>query len=180
MVCCIRVSRGCAGGEANNNFGSRSHLEDLSMSDQNMTRRDAVKLGGGALAAAGLSGAATGAGPAEPAPAKALEYPDFRGKTILFYTCKEGGKQLLTDPTFAMLAGRLFVTGKVPALGSWPDGLSAAVAWDSVDTYYVFDSAEDCQERWKPRNSTEGKCAEGKDERGKGALNIPGGEGSSA
>ena len=93
------------------------------MSDQNMTRRDAVKLGGTALAAASLSAGATGAGPAEPAPAKALEYPDFRGKTVLFYTSKERGKQLLTDPAFAMLAGRLFVTGIVPALGGWPDGL---------------------------------------------------------
>ena len=40
------------------------------MSDQNMTRRDAVRLGGTALAAAGLSAGVSAAGPADPVPAK--------------------------------------------------------------------------------------------------------------
>src|SRR5258708_27612607 len=119
------------------------------MRDQNMTRRDGVRLGGPALASAGLSAGISAAGSADPVPAKATEYPDFRGKTVVFYTRRRGSTQLLTDPAFAMLAGRLFVTGTPPALGYWTDGLSAAVAWDSVDSYFIFDSAEDYQARMK-------------------------------
>lgn len=92
-------------------------------------------------------------------PARGAEYPNFRGKTVLFYT-RGRSTQLLTDPAFAMLAGRLFVTGTTPALGYWPDGLSAAVAWDSVDTYYIFDSVEDCQARWKSREGEKEVSAE--------------------
>ncbi len=111
------------------------------MGDPNITRRDAVKLGGASLAAVGLSGGVSAsARPTDLAAVPATDYPDFRGKTVLIYTTGENTTQLLTEPAFVMQAGRLFLTGRVPALGWWPDGLSAAIAWDSVDKYFVFDS----------------------------------------
>jgi hypothetical protein len=126
------------------------------MSEQNVTRREAVKLGGAALAAVGLS---AGASAVAPEPAPGVDFPDFRGKTVLLYTCGNS-TQLLTDPVFAMQAGRLFLTGRTPALGYWPDGLLAAVAWDSVDRYFIFDSADDCQARWKYHTSHKEATAE--------------------
>jgi hypothetical protein len=115
----------------------------MSMSDQSMTRRSAVKLGGATLAAVSLP---TGASPAHlsSAPTPPASYPDFRGKTVLFYTSnKESGYEILTDPVFTMLNGRLFLTGTIPALGFWTDNLPAAFAWDLVRSYLVFDSVED-------------------------------------
>jgi hypothetical protein len=121
------------------------------MSEQNMTRRDAVKLGGVALASVGLPGGASAAGAgatAPAAPASGADYPDFRGKTVAFYTRdSKHNHHFFTDPSFTMLGGRLFVTGTIPALGIWTDGLSSAVAWDLVDSFVVYDSVEDYKVR---------------------------------
>jgi len=113
------------------------------MSDQNMTRRAAVKLGGATLAGLGLSAGATAATPA----ASGADFPDFRGKTVSFYTQTARSHHLLTNPELKVLGGRLFLVGTVPVLGHWTDGLTGVVAWDVVDSYLVYDSIEDYHAR---------------------------------
>jgi hypothetical protein len=122
-------------------------VEEGSMSNQNISRRDAVKLGGAALATAGLAGAAAGAGPAEPAPTTGTQYPNFHGKTVSFQVRAKREHQLLSDPVFEVQGGRLFVTGTCPVLGFWPDGLSAGFAWDLVESYCIYESVEDYRSR---------------------------------
>ena len=119
------------------------------MSDQNMTRRSAVKLGGTALAAVGLSAGAGTAVPDPPAPVQVTDNPDFRGKAVYFYGRGGATSQLLIDPVVVMQAGRLFVTGTLPSYGSWGDGLLSAIAWDLVESYLVYNSAEDYFARHK-------------------------------
>jgi len=120
------------------------------MSDQNMTRREAVKLGGASLAAVGLSAGASGARPVEPAPAPATNHPDFRGKIVYCFLNEGDGTRLFTEPVVENQGGRAFLIGKVPAYGGWTDGLVAAVTWDSVRSYILFDSIEDWLARIKP------------------------------
>jgi hypothetical protein len=127
----------------------------MSMSDQNITRRDAVKLGGATLAGVGLS-AGTSAAPASTSPVSGMGHPDFRGKIVSFYT-RRGGHHLLSDPQFTMLGDRLFVTGTVPVLDHWTDGLTAAVALELVASYIVFDSLEDYLTRCKEHKEKKAK-----------------------
>src|SRR5262245_33807745 len=82
-------------------------------------------------------------GPGNGAQPRGTDYPDFRGKTVIFFTHRKGFSYVLTDPVVAMQAGRLFVTGTAPMTGSWTDGLSGALAWESVEGYFVYDSVED-------------------------------------
>jgi hypothetical protein len=110
-----------------------------------MTRRDAVKLGGSALAAAGLAAGACSATPA----AQGTDLPDFRGKVVVCCVGDERMYHTLAAPLFETRAGRLFLTGRVPDAGCWSDGLSGAVAWDAVNAYLVYDSAEDYEARRK-------------------------------
>jgi hypothetical protein len=130
------------------------------MSDQNMTRRDAVKLGGAALAGAGLPAAASAAGAGAPA----AGFPDFRGKVVAFYTlASKRNHHFFVDPVLVVQGGRLFVTGTIPALGHWTDGQTAAVAWESVEDYLVYDSVEDYKARcaaYKSKGEKEGKTTE--------------------
>jgi hypothetical protein len=111
-----------------------------------MTRRDAVKLGGAALAGVGLSAGASGAS-ADSGSAPSRDWPDFRGKVVSFYIRAKKEHLLLGDPVFAMQGGRLFVTGISPALGNWADGLSVGFAWDLVESYCVYESLEDYRSR---------------------------------
>lgn len=130
------------------------------MSDQSMTRRDAVKLGGTALASVGLSAGASGAS-AQAAPTPATGYPDFRGKTVAFHIrAKRDNHQLVSDPMFVVQAGRLFVTGAVPTLDHWTDGLPVAFAWDLVQSYYVYESVEDFRSRCEKYKSAKERKAE--------------------
>ena len=130
------------------------------MSDQNMTRRDAVKLSGAALATAGLSAAASPA-PAAPTPSPSANYPDFRGKIVAFYTrAKDRNHHMLSDPVFAMQGGRLFVTGTVAVIGCWTDGMSVGFPWDSVESYYVYESVEDYRARCQTYKNTKEAKAE--------------------
>src|SRR5689334_9977658 len=120
------------------------------MSEQSMTRRSAVKLGGAALAAAGLPAGASAA----KAPAGGTDYPEFRGKLVAFHIRAKRDHHLLSDPVFAVQGGRLFVTGTIPALGFWTDGLPAAFAWDLVEHYYVYESVEDYRSRCETYKKT--------------------------
>ena len=80
---------------------------------------------------------------------KQSTFPDFRGKVVSIVFKGDFGRSL-QDPRFEVQAGRLFLVGTTPRSGSskdWVAGLKAAVAWDSVQDYVVFDSPEDWQKR---------------------------------
>ena len=79
----------------------------------------------------------------------AKDFLNFRGKTVYFYTRDESKCLLLTNPAITMVGGRPFLTGTVPTLGFWSDGLSAGVSWDMVVRYYVYDSLEEYANRRK-------------------------------
>jgi hypothetical protein len=74
--------------------------------------------------------------------------PNFSGKVLLLYfkgrTSKENG--ILVEPRFEMQGERLFLVGKEiedDSGGNWLSGMTTAVAWDCVEQYFIFDSAED-------------------------------------
>jgi hypothetical protein len=127
------------------------------MIDQNLTRREAVKLGGATLAGVGLP---AGASSAVPAVAMVPAYPDFRGKVVLFYT-EKGESHILSDPQFAVIAGRLFLTGTAPARDHWTDGAASGIAWDLVGSYFAFDSIEDYRARGEQLKKKKAQQAEG-------------------
>ena len=84
--------------------------------------------------------------------------PDFAGKVVsLYHTHKpDDDGAALCDAHFERQGGRLFLLG-APAPGTtvnnWLDGKTIAVAWDTIDAYYVFDSLKDYLDRrakaWK-------------------------------
>jgi hypothetical protein len=78
------------------------------------------------------------------------KYPNFKGKMISILSEGEVTPSLIADTRFEIQAGRLFLVGIVPkggSTGDWVAGLSCAVAWETVQEYIVFDSAEDYAER---------------------------------
>jgi hypothetical protein len=78
--------------------------------------------------------------------------PDFSGKLLSIHASCEDCPCLVGDAHFEMLAGRLFLVGIVPAGGStgdWVAGLRCTFAWDNVQDYIIFDSAEDYAKRIK-------------------------------
>ena len=77
--------------------------------------------------------------------------PDFTGKLVVFYTSNapraiQDGI-LLEFASFTEYGGKLFVTGRIPSTDSkgleWVSNLQAAIAWDDVTHFMVFDSRED-------------------------------------
>jgi hypothetical protein len=76
--------------------------------------------------------------------------PDFTSKMVSVLSVGEDTPCLIGDAHFEMQAGRLFLVGIVPrggSAGDWVAGLPSAVAWDTVQEYIVFDSAEDYVKR---------------------------------
>lgn len=79
-----------------------------------------------------------------------MHLPSFKGKTVSLVLVDEDQSQALHNPKFEVQGKRLFLIGTIPAEGSandWVAGLQGAVAWDRVQEYIVFDSAEDYHER---------------------------------
>ena len=69
----------------------------------------------------------------------------FAGKAVSFILIGEDNSRLLIDPHFESQCGRLFVVGKSPPGASkhdWIAGLDEALAWDCVQEYVVFESAD--------------------------------------
>ncbi len=83
------------------------------------------------------------------------ELPDFSGKMVVFYTSNAPRAVqdgiLLEFITFQIYGGRLFVNGRIPLTDNkgmeWESNLKAAIAWDDVTHFVVFDSREDYIER---------------------------------
>jgi len=77
--------------------------------------------------------------------------PDFSNKVVLFYLSDSTSASgvILEYASFQCFAGRVFVVGRSPEmrLQEWISRLQAAVAWDQVTHYFVFDSREDCELR---------------------------------
>lgn len=81
--------------------------------------------------------------------------PDFSGKMVVFYTANapraiQDGI-LLEFITFQNYGNRIFVNGRIPLTDSrgieWESNLKAAIAWDDVTHFVVFDSREDYIDR---------------------------------
>jgi hypothetical protein len=74
-------------------------------------------------------------------------YPDFSGKHVNVYvTHRHGVSYLLQDANFEMQAGRIFLVGRVSDAYSddvFGKGKNVCIAWDYVQQYLVFDSAEE-------------------------------------
>jgi hypothetical protein len=74
--------------------------------------------------------------------------PDLRGKTLVVWTRSRGSPYpaIIRDCSFAMQAGRLFLTGtKIPSqktFRDWADGMRLFIGWDAIEEYLAFDTPE--------------------------------------
>ncbi len=87
--------------------------------------------------------------------------PDFAGKAVSFVLIGEDNSRLLVDPRFESQAGRLFVIGTSPpgaSKGDWTAGLDEVLAWDRVQEYIVFESADHYFERLKLQSHRKKRC----------------------
>jgi hypothetical protein len=78
--------------------------------------------------------------------------PDFTEKVVTVSFAGAGNSQAIEYPRWETQGGKLFLVGTVPRGGStydWCHGLVAAVAWDQVSDYLVYDSPDDYQRRLK-------------------------------
>ncbi len=74
-----------------------------------------------------------------------LKFPDFSGKCVSFSLKNEDACNDLSNPMFEYQGGRLFVVGKIPkgaTKSDWAESFTAAIAWDRVVDYIVFDSED--------------------------------------
>ena len=82
-----------------------------------------------------------------------LELPDFRGKVVVLYVSNApvgvNGGVVLEYAEPRVVGGRVFVQGRVPEIdgAEWVSHLPAAVAWDAVIHYVIFDSVDDYAQR---------------------------------
>lgn len=73
------------------------------------------------------------------------DLPDFDGKTVVFYIEGRDTPATILSPRLDKKGGRLFVVGKAEtSSGHWAEGALAAIAWDRVGSYLVFET-----ERWE-------------------------------
>lgn len=74
-------------------------------------------------------------------------FPDFSNKVVSFSS--DDGALTLVNPQFEFQAGKLFVTGTIPKDGTnnnWAEGRSAAISWESISDYIIFDSQKQFSE----------------------------------
>jgi len=72
--------------------------------------------------------------------------PQFAGRVLSVLCAGEDTGQLIYDPSFEEQGGRLFLVGLVPEDASrdnWMEGLTGAIAWETVQDYVIFDSMQD-------------------------------------
>src|SRR6267142_5526182 len=87
-----------------------------------------------------------------------MELPNLDGKLIgvvlAHSPVTQVGMVVLERAKLEMVSGRVFVTGFVPRdePDSWVRGLPAAVAWEFVGYYLIFDSYEEYRRRVKVAN----------------------------
>jgi hypothetical protein len=76
--------------------------------------------------------------------------PDFTNKVVSLSIPGEEDARCLEHPTWERQGGKLFLVGKVPrgcSTNDWCEEIAAAVAWEAVTDYMIFDSAEQYRER---------------------------------
>ena len=76
---------------------------------------------------------------------KNTKHPDFTDKFLSLSVIGDDHTLTMDSPHFELQAGRWFVIGSVPegvTNGDWSEGAQRAVAWDQVNHYLVFDSAD--------------------------------------
>jgi hypothetical protein len=81
-----------------------------------------------------------------------MQLPDFSQKLVLIYLMGRSPDDgvLLENARFEIQGGRPFLVGDFAEGGSandWVAGVHTALAWDSVQQYFVFDSMEDYMAR---------------------------------
>jgi hypothetical protein len=133
----------------------------IAIMTNNISRRDAVRAFGAAVAGTALGAGFTKAQLAEFNSVK-QPVPDLTGKTLVINT---KGRPLqfaliLGGCSFETQAGRLFLSGTniphAPNTYNWTDGVRRLVAWDEVAEYMVFDSVEDYHSRLIVAPSSQG------------------------
>ena len=77
-----------------------------------------------------------------------MDFPNLSGKVILVYLVNRSLEEcvLLTDASFEIQGGKVFLVGKFAEMVSandWIAGVKSNLSWDCVEHYYVFDSMED-------------------------------------
>jgi hypothetical protein len=85
------------------------------------------------------------------------DFPEFDGKCLLIYSTNNVASHsvLVENARFETQAGRLFIVGNGANIGghaNWTRGIPVCIAWDQIESYYVFDSAEQHrqrQEQWR-------------------------------
>ncbi len=84
-----------------------------------------------------------------------MEIPNLEGKiiglTLAYAPPNQAGMVVLERARLETIAGRSFVTGTIPSEDpdSWVRGLSAAVAWEFVGYYLIFNSLQEYKARLK-------------------------------
>jgi len=76
---------------------------------------------------------------------KKSKIPDFSNKLVSFSLATDDHTYAINRPKIEIQLGRLFLVGTVPAgasAGDWSEGAVCAVAWDQVNNYLVFESAQ--------------------------------------
>jgi hypothetical protein len=84
--------------------------------------------------------------------ASMMQFPDFSNKIILVYLMGRPPDDgvLLQHAVFEIQGGRPFIIGEFAegaSANDWVAGVCTALAWDTVQQYFVFDSMEDYMAR---------------------------------
>jgi hypothetical protein len=72
--------------------------------------------------------------------------PDFSDKVVLVYfeSGAPNNYAAIENAKFEMQGGSLFLVGRGPrSKMGWGPGIPEGIAWSKVQSYYVFDSAEE-------------------------------------
>ena len=72
-------------------------------------------------------------------------FPDFSGKCVSFALQDEDSCNDLSNPRFEYQGNRLFVVGTIPkgaTTSNWAVNCQAAIAWERVTDYIVFDNEQ--------------------------------------
>jgi hypothetical protein len=76
---------------------------------------------------------------------KKTMFPNLTDKFLSLSVIGEDHTLTMDHPRFELQGGRWFVSGRVPegvTNGDWSEGAVRAVAWDQVNHYLIFDSAD--------------------------------------
>ena len=71
---------------------------------------------------------------------------DFENKVLSISSSEDNFNHDLIEPHFEEIAGRIFLTGKVPKESTdsgWTANKIGAIAWDLVTDFVIFDSLDD-------------------------------------